>query len=57
MFFNEIVRILRLIPDDGPASQSPQNVRKLVFCSGRVYYDLLKHRRDKGLEKDIAITR
>uniref|UniRef100_A0A2A4IZD1 Multifunctional 2-oxoglutarate metabolism enzyme C-terminal domain-containing protein n=1 Tax=Heliothis virescens TaxID=7102 RepID=A0A2A4IZD1_HELVI len=47
----------RVIPDDGPAAQNPQGVRKLSFCSGRVYYDLLKHRREKGLEKDIAIVR
>ncbi|KAJ0179990.1 hypothetical protein K1T71_004581 [Dendrolimus kikuchii] len=47
----------RLIPEEGPASQNPQKVRKLSFCSGRVYYDLLKHRRDKGLESDIAIAR
>ncbi|XP_037874726.1 2-oxoglutarate dehydrogenase complex component E1 isoform X1 [Bombyx mori] len=47
----------RVIPEEGPASENPQNVRKLAFCSGRVYYDLLKQRRDKGLEKDIAIAR
>ncbi|KAJ8732629.1 hypothetical protein PYW07_015228 [Mythimna separata] len=47
----------RVIPEDGPASQNPQGVRKISFCSGRVYYDLLKHRREKGLEKDIAIVR
>ncbi|CAG9560270.1 unnamed protein product [Danaus chrysippus] len=47
----------RLIPEEGPASENPSNVRKLAFCSGRVYYDLLKQRRDRGLEKDIAIAR
>ncbi|KAF9814051.1 hypothetical protein SFRURICE_004398 [Spodoptera frugiperda] len=47
----------RVIPDEGVASQDPKSVRKLSFCTGRVYYDLLKHRREKGLEKDIAIVR
>ncbi|XP_041976105.1 2-oxoglutarate dehydrogenase, mitochondrial isoform X3 [Aricia agestis] len=47
----------RVIPDNGPAAQNAQNVRKLAFCSGRVYYDLLKERRERGLEKDIAIVR
>lgn len=47
----------RLIPEEGPASENSSNVRKLAFCSGRVYYDLLKQRRDRGLEKDIAIAR
>ncbi|KAH9644301.1 hypothetical protein HF086_003800 [Spodoptera exigua] len=47
----------RVIPDEGVAAQDPNSVRKLSFCTGRVYYDLLKHRREKGLEKDIAIVR
>lgn len=51
LFFN------RVIPEEGPASQNPSGVRKLAFCSGRVYYDLLKERRERGLEKDIAIAR
>lgn len=46
-----------MIPDDGPAAQNPSSVRKLSFCTGRVYYDMLKERRDRGLEKDIAICR
>lgn len=47
----------RLIPEEGPAAENPNNVRKVAFCTGRVYYDLLKERRDRGLEKDIAIVR
>ncbi|XP_039748791.1 2-oxoglutarate dehydrogenase, mitochondrial isoform X2 [Pararge aegeria] len=47
----------RLIPEEGPAAENPSNVRKVAFCSGRVYYDLLKQRRDRNLEKDIAIVR
>ncbi|XP_038210140.1 2-oxoglutarate dehydrogenase, mitochondrial isoform X2 [Zerene cesonia] len=47
----------RVLPEEGPAAENPDKVRKLAFCSGRVYYDLLKERRDRGLEKDIAIVR
>ncbi|CAK1553530.1 unnamed protein product [Leptosia nina] len=47
----------RVLPEEGPASENPDKVRKVAFCSGRVYYDLLKERRDRGLEKDIAIVR
>lgn len=47
----------RIIPDRGPASESPSSVKKVVFCTGRVYYDLTKARADKQLEKDIAIVR
>ena len=28
---------------------------KVLFCTGKVYYDLLKERRDRGLEDQIAI--
>merc|ERR1739848_300701 len=27
----------------------------VLFCTGKVYYDLLKERRDRGLEDQIAI--
>ncbi|EDX10802.1 2-oxoglutarate dehydrogenase-like, mitochondrial isoform X2 [Drosophila simulans] len=47
----------RIIPDNGPAGQNPSNVKKVVFCSGRVYYDLTKTRREKQLEGEIAIVR
>ncbi|XP_063914739.1 2-oxoglutarate dehydrogenase complex component E1-like isoform X6 [Zophobas morio] len=47
----------RIIPDSSVASQSPQNVKKVIFCSGKVYYDLKKAREDRKLENDIAITR
>ena len=29
--------------------------KKVLFCTGKVYYDLLKERRDRGLEDKIAI--
>ncbi|XP_065076857.1 2-oxoglutarate dehydrogenase complex component E1 isoform X5 [Ochlerotatus camptorhynchus] len=47
----------RVIPDASPASQNPSKVKKLIFCSGRVYYDLVKARRERNLESDIAISR
>lgn len=47
----------RVIPDASPASQNPTKVKKLIFCSGRVYYDLVKARRERNLESDIAISR
>ncbi len=32
-------------------------VRKLIFCTGKVYYDLLKERSAKEKNDTIAITR
>ena len=34
----------------------PAQVRRVVFCSGKVYYDLLKTRRKENL-KDVALVR
>uniref|UniRef100_U5EV19 2-oxoglutarate dehydrogenase complex component E1 n=1 Tax=Corethrella appendiculata TaxID=1370023 RepID=U5EV19_9DIPT len=47
----------RIIPDASPASENPSGVKKLIFCTGRVYYDILKQRRERKLESDIAISR
>lgn len=47
----------RLIPEDGPAAHSPEQVQRLIFCTGKVYYDLVKERSSQGLEKQVAITR
>jgi len=35
---------------------NPKKVERLVFCSGKVYYDLVEARRDRGLEH-VAIIR
>lgn len=47
----------RLIPDMGAASQSPGQVKRVIFCTGKVYYELAKERKLQNLEKDIAIIR
>jgi len=43
-----------LLPEVDPL-QTPQ-VRRLIVCSGKVYYDLLAERRKRGIE-DVAIVR
>ncbi|XP_037322361.2 2-oxoglutarate dehydrogenase-like, mitochondrial [Pungitius pungitius] len=47
----------RLIPDEGPAAQNPDQVKRVIFCTGKVYYELARERRQLKLEGDIAIIR
>ncbi|KAJ9577650.1 hypothetical protein L9F63_005780, partial [Diploptera punctata] len=47
----------RVIPDNGAASKSPKTVKRLIFCTGRVYYDLIFGREERKLQQYIAITR
>ncbi len=35
---------------------APEEVKRVVICSGKVYYDLLAERREKGVQ-DVAIVR
>ena len=46
-------RFQRVIRDDVVA---PQTVRKVLLCSGKVYYDLARHRYKEGID-DVAIVR
>ena len=43
-----------VIPD--AELQNTQKVKRVVFCSGKVYFDLMAARREKGID-DIAIVR
>lgn len=47
----------RVIPEDGVAARAPEQVRRLIFCTGKVYYDLVKERSNQCLEDQVAITR
>uniref|UniRef100_A0A4W3I496 2-oxoglutarate dehydrogenase complex component E1 n=1 Tax=Callorhinchus milii TaxID=7868 RepID=A0A4W3I496_CALMI len=48
---------LRAIVEEGPAAQSPEQVKRLLFCTGKVYYELAKERKSRGMEAEVAITR
>src|SRR4029450_1601062 len=39
-----------------PEASSADNVKRIIFCSGKVYYDLLKYRSDRKID-DAAIIR
>ncbi|KAI5235655.1 2-Oxoglutarate Dehydrogenase [Manis pentadactyla] len=47
----------RVIPEDGLAAQYPENVKRLLFCTGKVYYDLTRERKARGVAEQVAITR
>ncbi|XP_060818715.1 2-oxoglutarate dehydrogenase complex component E1 isoform X6 [Bombus pascuorum] len=53
----ENTEFLRVIPEEGVASQNPSNVKRIIFCSGKVYYDLKKARAEKKLDDKVAIVR
>ena len=53
----ENTQFLRIIPEEGVAAENPNTVKRLIFCSGKVYYDLKKSRKERGLEDKVAITR
>ena len=58
--FDEMVEetsFRRLIPDEGPAVDNAERVKRLLFCTGKVYYDLVKERQQKNHVEDVAITR
>ena len=46
-----------IIPDSNPdVAKKAEKVKRVVACSGKVYYDLIKKRADKGSD-DVAILR
>ncbi|XP_073209400.1 2-oxoglutarate dehydrogenase-like, mitochondrial isoform X2 [Lepidochelys kempii] len=47
----------RVIPEDGSAAHTPNEVKRVIFCTGKVYYDLIRERKNQDLEKQVAITR
>ncbi|KAM6965290.1 oxoglutarate (alpha-ketoglutarate) dehydrogenase a (lipoamide) isoform 2-T2 [Aplochiton taeniatus] len=47
----------RLIPEHGVAAQNPEGVKRIVFCTGKVFYELNKERKAKAMEDTVAIAR
>ncbi|QBB70477.1 2-oxoglutarate dehydrogenase E1 component [Pseudolysobacter antarcticus] len=46
----------QLVIADSNAKQPAQKVRRVVFCSGKVYYDLIEDAQKRGID-DVAILR
>jgi 2-oxoglutarate dehydrogenase E1 component len=46
----------RVLWESAP-SEADQAIERVVMCSGKVYYDLLQAREDKGLDGKVALVR
>nr|XP_040025120.1 2-oxoglutarate dehydrogenase, mitochondrial-like isoform X1 [Gasterosteus aculeatus aculeatus] len=44
----------RLIPD---GAADPAKVKRVVFCSGKIYYELIRERGNRGLQEEVAVVR
>jgi len=47
----------RVLPENGSCTEKPEDVKKLILCTGKIYYEIVKEREQRGLTNDIAITR
>lgn len=52
---SECTEFQRLIPD--AMDQDAGCVAKIVFCTGRTYYDLLEARKIRGKDKSVVLCR
>jgi 2-oxoglutarate dehydrogenase E1 component len=48
-------RFYEILADNSHAD--PKTVERVIFCSGKVYYDLISHREKNGLNDKVAIVR
>jgi 2-oxoglutarate dehydrogenase E1 component len=46
----------RIIPDSS-TEKDPNSVQRVMFCSGKIYYELVKEREARGFDKSVAIIR
>lgn len=47
----------RAIAENGPIASTPDNVKRLVFCTGKTYYDLCAARTERNKNCEVAISR
>jgi len=50
------VRFARVIEETDKDLVPPEQIKRVLFCSGKVYYDLYEERKKKSI-KDVAIVR
>uniref|UniRef100_A0A4W6F263 2-oxoglutarate dehydrogenase complex component E1 n=1 Tax=Lates calcarifer TaxID=8187 RepID=A0A4W6F263_LATCA len=47
----------RIIPDDGAAASGPEKVKRIIFCTGKIYYELTRERKNRGMDEAVAVVR
>lgn len=47
----------RLLPEDGPAAVCPEKVKRVIFCTGKIYYELTRERKNRGMDEAVAVVR
>ncbi|CAJ0932978.1 unnamed protein product, partial [Mesorhabditis belari] len=47
----------RVISESGSAAHNPAHVQRIVFCTGKVHYDLVNARKHIGKENNVALIR
>lgn len=56
-YMTEGTHFHRLIPDAVGEDGVREGVRRVIFCSGKLYYELNRERESKGLQDQVAIAR
>jgi 2-oxoglutarate dehydrogenase E1 component len=49
-------RFLELLDDPDLSDKTDKNVKRLLFCTGKVYYDLIQYKRENN-RSDVAVVR
>lgn len=53
----EGTEFLRVIPASGKCTENASNVKKLIYCCGKVYYEIMKALKERNLDDKIAVAR
>lgn len=55
----EGTRFQRVIPEPetSAASKNAEKVERVIFCTGKIFYELAKARKEAGLDDRMAIAR
>jgi 2-oxoglutarate dehydrogenase complex dehydrogenase (E1) component-like enzyme len=47
----------RTVIGDAACERAPEAVERVLFCSGKVFYDVVEEREKRGAEREVAVVR